>query len=220
MAEPYEDSFSNSDKDETTSRPLLDNEHLALPRRRDARRHHLFWLGIATTLAIMLGIVSSNALLWYRFIESQQNSNTKSTTLTCSNSPEAARTLGCELDVMVYAWTPPACLNATHALEYFYSEKWPFWLYENRTSPIPPGDILVGKYEEYYSTWPFHGAHCQYLLTRNLQVLPTGGPLNGYMLDREHNTHCFNEVRQPSDPRRTLMVGMTYSSCTLGNMGT
>ncbi|KAE9379885.1 hypothetical protein N431DRAFT_448719 [Stipitochalara longipes BDJ] len=183
-------------------------------------KHALLWLAYTTMVAVILGIVSSNALLWYRFahLEGHHTSSNMSTTLTCGNSAEEARRLGCELDVMVYSYTPPACLNKTHALEFFYSEDWPFWEDFNRTTSIPREDILTGKYEGFYSTWAFHGAHCQYLLTRNLQVLPTGGPLNDYMLDREHNTHCFEEVRKPGNLRRELQVGLTFSSCTLGNM--
>ena len=219
MVEPYEDTFSVSGKDETSSNPLLHDEDPFASKRKH-QKHYLLWLGCTGILAIFLGIISSNALLWYRLVKmgDQHNSNNMSTTLTCGNSAEEARRLGCDLDVMVYSFTPPACLNYTHALEFFWSNDWPFWQDYNRTLPVPPEDILAGKYDEFYSTWAFHGAHCQYLLTRNLQVLPTGGPLNDYMLDREHNTHCFDEVKQPSDPRQMLQVGLTFSSCTLGNM--
>ncbi|KAH7389201.1 hypothetical protein BKA64DRAFT_758394 [Cadophora sp. MPI-SDFR-AT-0126] len=203
-----------SDKEDNL--PLLDNESSDLKSAR-SEKHHTHWILYATYITLMLGLGISNALLWYHYHQAKvELPQHDSITLTCGKNPEEARRMGCQLDVMVYAWTPPPCLNNTHALMYFHSEKWPFWKHENRTEEIPAEDILAGKYEGYFSTWPFHGAHCQYLLSRNLQVLPTGGPLNDYMRDREHNTHCFDEVRAPTDPRRTLEVGMAYSSCTVG----
>jgi len=195
--------------------PLLEDGDLELKDAR-IRKPASRWVIYAAFITLMLALGTSNALLLYHYqrakIDPHQHN---AVTLTCGKNPEEARKMGCQLDVMVYAWTPPPCLNNTHALMYFHSEKWPFWKHENRTEEIPADDILAGKYEGYFSTWPFHGTHCQYLLSRNLQVLPTGGPLNDYMRDREHNTHCFDEVRAPTDPRRTLEVGMAYSSCTV-----
>ncbi|KAL2060131.1 hypothetical protein VTL71DRAFT_9953 [Oculimacula yallundae] len=174
------------------------------------------WIIYTTFVSLLLALFVSNALLWFHFQASKVESlEEDTTTLACGKAPDEARRLGCQLDVMVYAWTPPPCLNNTHALMYFHSKEWPFWRHENRTVEIPAEEILAGKYEGFFSTWPFHGAHCQYLLSRNLQVLPTGGPLNDYMRDRDHNTHCFDEVREPTDPRRTLEVGMAYSTCTV-----
>ncbi|KAK0124177.1 hypothetical protein ONS95_009159 [Cadophora gregata] len=212
MENTREFSLLLSDKDDNLSLLEKGNADIEPTKIQNFHRH---WILYAFFAAVLLLVSLSEAFLWSRY-EKPNGQPDNTITLKCGKTPEEARSLGCQLDVMVYAWTPPPCLNNTHALMYFHSQKWPFWKHENRTEEIPAEDILAGKYERYFSTWPFHGAHCQYLLSRNLQVLPTGGPLNDYMRDREHNTHCFDEVRAPTDPRRTLEVGMAYSSCDIG----
>ena len=188
--------------------------------REGMTQNSRFWVIYFATLSAVLSCLSclvAGRLLWEYLSHPAYHrlSVTDAPMLTCGNTEEEARAHGCKLDPMVYSFTPTACFNESHSLSFFYSESWPFWSDFNRTTPISAGEILEATHAGFYSSWEFHGAHCQYLLTRNLQVLPHGGPLNEYMLDEAHNDHCFEEVRKPSDMRKHVKVGIHFSDCYL-----
>lgn len=152
------------------NRPLLEDDISDSESTLNSKASHRSkasprWVIYVTIFGTFLAtLIISNLLIWHFSHPVPEGRKNEPIVLTCGKTPEEARSLGCELDVMVYAWTPPACLNKTHALSYFHSQKWPFWRHENRTEEIPADEILAGKYEGYFSIWPFHSAHCQYLL--------------------------------------------------------
>ena len=198
------------------AQPLLGNE-TSNTTPRETFQPSRFWVGWLVTLSTILSCIAVGTLLWGHFDNRpyKRLSTTDAPMLTCGSTVEEARAHGCKLDPMVYSFTPAACFNESHSLSFFYSKDWPFWSDTNRTTPIPAEKILEATHAGFYSTWEYHGAHCQYLLTRNLQVLPHGGPLNEYMLDEPHNDHCFKEVRKPSNLRKYVRVGLHFSDCYL-----
>jgi hypothetical protein len=200
---------------EEGSQPLLDEEarDYSLRKNANSAKNRIFY-AIFVISALILSI--TNVLLWYHHKQAEPRSRRDdSITLTCGETIEEARRNRCQFDVMAYSWTPSPCLNYTHTLLYFNSDNWPFWLYENRTETVSIRNVLLGTHSRIFTMWSFHIVHCQYTLSRTIQVLPAGGPINDYMRDFNHTSHCLELVQAHTDQNQMLDVSMGFSSCTV-----
>jgi len=203
---------SSSLSDDKDDHPLLHDTGTSYSVTRASnslRKHMLFAVGVV----LMAGLISSNLLLWHQQIRT--NKQQDSITITCGESIEEARANRCQFDAMAYSWTPPPCLNYTHTLEFFERGNWPFWLDRNRTEEVPLSDVLFGKHAKIFSMWSLHVTHCYYTVSRALQVLPSGGPVNDWMRDLNHTSHCLQLVSEQTDKNQLLEISMGFSSCTV-----
>lgn len=84
----------------------------------------------------------------------------------CGSTPSEARALGCQFDVMSFAWTPPACFDAAlSAHVQATTGPWIFYLDHNATQPIPSHDRLTNEMVV-WTEHSYHASHCNYAWER------------------------------------------------------
>ena len=171
---------------------------------------------VLTMLSIITGfllaIFSSNAFL-HPATTIKKGSSSSSTASNCGNSSTEALSLGCEFDVMRYAWVQPACYNATLSSSMFAAGDW-FWsLDDERTQSIPVSDIQSARYETVYTNDTYHVAHCVYVWKLQIQALLQADVVDDDILNEDHTEHCIMELTRERFDWEYVILVLGFLSC-------
>ncbi|KAF2451772.1 hypothetical protein P171DRAFT_426231 [Karstenula rhodostoma CBS 690.94] len=143
------------------------------------------------------------------------------TTFNCGTSIEEARALGCQFDVMSFTWSHPSCFDRPLMDDFLALKNWTWWL-RNSTSPDSSGDtplsiedITTGQYTELHVTWDYHLHHCTYMWRKMHRAILNNKPLDGYIGNWAHTTHCESMLldRSRAMDSRTTIIRRKFPDC-------
>lgn len=151
------------------------------------------------------------ALMWDHFAHLPPTS--------CGSTPSEAKALGCQFDIMTYAWQPSPCYDALLIEDFrdmlsrkklgFYEEK------NNYSSPLDLTQIAKGEHEFVWMNWEHHRQHCAYMFRKLHRAMDAGRPVDGYIADYKHTDHCL-KILMMRDIDPYLLeteTGIKYPKC-------
>ena len=123
--------------------------------------------------------------------------------LTCGNSTEDAKALGCEFDPLTVAWIPKPCFDREVSQEFMAD--YPWRAYSDKTSSEIIDKSQMGEYtapKYYYTSAREHAVHCLFAMEKLHKAYQRHG--NGLYLDSEstklmHTKHCLGVVKKAID---------------------
>lgn len=123
--------------------------------------------------------------------------------LTCGNSTEEARALGCEFDQLTVAWIPKPCFDLETSQEFMADSPWR--AYTDKTSNEVIDRDQMAEYVApgyYYTSAREHAVHCLFAMQKLHKAYQRHG--SGLYLDSEssnlmHTRHCISVVKNAID---------------------
>ncbi|KAJ5113800.1 hypothetical protein N7456_002334 [Penicillium angulare] len=134
----------------------------------------------------------------------------------CGNSPDEARRNGCRFDVISFSWLPPACFDAELVDGFLATRKWQWYRDSEMTTTIPVAEVYEGQHESLYISWDYHFLHCTYMWMKMHRAVLHRCPVDGYIGNIHHTTHCSDLLLRQDDFRasgKTTMIFTKYPSC-------
>jgi hypothetical protein len=137
----------------------------------------------------------------------------------CGQSPQEARSKGCQFDIVLYSWVPPLCYDDQIQKAYMEQRESEWYLEKDigQGSKMAPEIVAKGEVQELWLPWEYHRYHCQFIfkmMTRILRNSSMGIP--GRLLQYYHTDHCINALlgteKTPTVDVSTL-VSLNYSTC-------
>ncbi|KAA8647078.1 uncharacterized protein ATNIH1004_005761 [Aspergillus tanneri] len=126
------------------------------------------------------------------------NITTKAKLLTCGWTPEEAKALGCQYDILSNHWVPGLCMDQKAVEEYQTDESWFGFADENRTELLSIDTMSEMKY--YYTSERDHIVHCAMLWRKQFRAFfEERDNLDTIIADSEHTMHCSQFLMDMSD---------------------
>ncbi|KAH8900093.1 hypothetical protein GQ53DRAFT_816119 [Thozetella sp. PMI_491] len=120
------------------------------------------------------------------------------TYLTCGNSLQEAKSLGCKYDILTNAWLPGQCTDLASIEEYQADGSWFPYADENRTQALTVDRL--GDMEFYYTSMRDHIVHCAVLWIRQFRAFTEEWAyVDSITIDPEHTTHCAKFLMEQAD---------------------
>ncbi|KAE8163770.1 hypothetical protein BDV40DRAFT_299114 [Aspergillus tamarii] len=126
------------------------------------------------------------------------NITTNAKLLNCGWTPEEAKALGCQYDILSNHWVPGVCMDQEAIEEYQTDESWFGFADENRTELLSIDNMSEMRY--YYTTERDHIVHCAMLWRKQFRAFfEERDNLDTIIADREHTMHCSQFLMDMSD---------------------
>lgn len=109
---------------------------------------------------------------------------------TCGNSPAEAISLGCNFDIISFAWLPARCFDQELMDEFMAVHDWKWFLDRDGQHSVDLASVAAGGYDELYVTQEYHMYHCTYMWRKMHRAILAGTVLDGYIGDMHHTAHC------------------------------
>lgn len=109
---------------------------------------------------------------------------------SCDTSPNEAVARGCRFDVMSSSWLPSRCIDSELMEQFTNSHSWTWYADINGTTVEPCESVSAGNHDRLFVTQGFHLYHCTYMWRKMHRAVLSATPLDGYIGDYHHTTHC------------------------------
>jgi hypothetical protein len=210
-----------------------DGEERKNPGKGLRRRNWISWipisasflLGLATMGVIML-LTSASATPAARHMPPIRNGSDPDTGLPlswsngdCGNSPQDAKTRGCQYSIVLHAWLPESCLTEADTEDAKDMYEGSEWYYESGASGqnLTLEELGAGDYPWFYTTMDWHSTHCMYVWKRlHRVVLDPSQELDSYTAGEHHTHHCVDMIaggRSLDDEHIRTKVFVKYPQC-------
>lgn len=139
----------------------------------------------------------------------------------CGTSPTEARALGCEFDVMSFSWLPSRCYDGELVDDFLGARAWQWFADEDKHHIVELEQVRTGSYDSLYVTMEYHLYHCQYMWTKMHRAILAGRPLDGYIANLMHTTHCGEMLldRDVNLNATNTIILTKYVRCPLRSTG-
>lgn len=119
---------------------------------------------------------------------------------TCGTSPEEALGRRCHFDVMSFSWLPSRCFDSELSDQFMGSRNWTWYADIDGTIIEPYDSVATGQHDCLFVTQEYHLFHCTYMWRKMHRAVLSATPLDGYIGDYHHTSHCEGQlVRQGDD---------------------
>jgi hypothetical protein len=112
---------------------------------------------------------------------------------SCGDSVPEAKSLGCIFDIMSFTWVHPACDDPELTAEFETARDWKWYIEyhgeRGNVGLISIEDIRTGNFDAWVP-WEYHTLHCTFLWRKMHRALIFGRPMDNYIADYNHTTHC------------------------------
>ena len=162
--------------------PPTGREHNAKTKQHTWHPHSIL---LTLLMMAIFGVIISLAIYNYLHVNISQ-----SVAETCGTSSHEAVSLGCEFDVMSFAWLPPRCFDQSLMLEFLALRDWQWYLDAESHQRVDMVPVSKGSYDHLYVTQEYHMYHCTYMWRKMHRAIQNGQPLDGYIGKIEHTAHC------------------------------
>jgi len=117
--------------------------------------------------------------------------------LSCGDTPQEARALGCVFDVMLSSWVHSECHNQTYMDSYVSRVQFPWFRDRNMTEPVSEEEVRLGEYDTLYCYQDFHYEHCMYMWRVQMNAWKEGRPIDSGSWNLGHSEHCAQLMLNP-----------------------
>jgi hypothetical protein len=203
------------DKNEEDQQHLLalsTTRSARLGRKRHTKRSQRYILGLVSLYVGGLMLISICSALVYNSW-SQRQEQSPGPFGNCGSSPAEARRLGCQFDVVSYAWLPPACYDTELVKEFLSLKEWVWYYNVVGKHAVPKEEVLKGELDGLIVTREYHKFHCTYQwrkMHRGLQ----NRIIDTYIGEFRHTTHCEMMLTEEVAPNKTdTILMMKFAQC-------
>ena len=136
---------------------------------------------------------------------------------TCGNSSSEALSLGCNFDIISFAWLPARCFDQELMDQFLDLRDWKWYLDTEGQQTVDLASVAAGQYEQLYVTQEYHMYHCTYMWRKMHRALLAGNVVDGYIGDMHHTAHCEMQILDRSRPLDGIstLIYIKYASCPI-----
>jgi hypothetical protein len=170
----------------------------------------LFWIMVLLALSRPVKPLNSSSKAGDR-----HNITTNAKLLTCGNSTQEAKALGCKYDVLLNHWVAAPCLDEDWIAEYEDDGSWAAFADENMTQQIKTVEEMSER-EFYYTSVRDHINHCGTMWKKQFWALyREQTALDSLIASPGHTDHCAHylmdiAMRNETEPTK---VEIGFAGC-------
>jgi len=131
----------------------------------------------------------------------------------CGNSTSEAQEKGCQYDVMLGSWLPPACHDRQLMEEYLAEAKWKWYTDSELKNEIPMEILRLGEHGMIYTNSSEHSDHCAYVWMKQFRATLNKKPMDDISAGYKHTHHCVGKVKNPISDSETVYGILRYGRC-------
>lgn len=194
-------------------------EKLSLPPPSPPSRFRQFLLSFCnkTRLVVFITIVGAISVLALTAIIQPHSQSVSSSSNHCGFSAEEALALGCQFDILNYAWQPPECFDQDIYDRYWAKsqEHGPLkWYADARLTHELPQDIELLMHTPFvWTEHRFHVVHCMYAWELLHHALTLGRPVMEFISTMNHTQHCADTALNEDWEAEKTSIKASYNRC-------
>ena len=152
---------------------------------------------------------------WWFANHHRDHGESKIAASDCGMSAAEATQLGCKYDLMSFAWLPPACFDEELTQQFLGEKTWEWYQDPSARSPVSQEEVSLGNFEHLYVKWEYHLYHCVYMWRKMTRALEREVPLDAYIGDPHHTTHCSLQLLNENMNRNATntMIYTKFPQC-------
>ena len=134
---------------------------------------------------------------------------------SCGSSPSEALACDCHFDVMSFSWLPLRCFDPELMEQFISSGNWTWYADTNGTTIVPYESVATGGHDRLFVTQEFHLYHCTYMWRKMHRAVLSATPLDGYIGDYHHTSHCEGQLVRRGDNSADINTSIytKYAEC-------
>ena len=135
----------------------------------------------------------------------------------CGSNADEARANGCEYDVMMQEWTPPACIDWALSEKFLKAGNWTWYADAAATKIYNATEIALGNHDVVYVEQSYHRHHCIFTWERLVRAMRTQRPLVEKLVDYDHVMHCrmntLKTFEEGAEVVRGVVAPTAFTKC-------
>ncbi|KAK5100276.1 hypothetical protein LTR70_001736 [Exophiala xenobiotica] len=135
----------------------------------------------------------------------------------CGSNADEARANGCEYDVMMQEWTPPACIDWALSEKFLAAGNWTWYADAAATKIYNTTEIALGNHDVVYVEQSYHRHHCIFTWERLVRAMRTQRPLVEKLVDYDHVMHCrmntLKTFEEGAEVVRGVVAPTAFTKC-------
>jgi len=135
----------------------------------------------------------------------------------CGSNADEARANGCEYDVMMQEWTPPACIDWALSEKFLAAGNWTWYADAAATQIYNATEIALGNHDVVYVEQSYHRHHCIFTWERLVRAMRTQRPLVEKLVDYDHVMHCrmntLKTFEEGAEVVRGVVAPTAFTKC-------
>ena len=158
-------------------------------RRTMLLSHSLVFIITSLLWTMVFFTISPTSIHWGSpsKVEDHHNITSNARLVTCGNSTQEARALGCKYDVLLNNWVPAQCVDKEFVQEYQDDRSWGAFADENLTQKLTTIDEMSER-ETYYTSVRDHINHCALIWKKQFWALYEESPAFDTVISTPYHT--------------------------------
>jgi hypothetical protein len=161
-------------------------------RRTGLLSHILVFVTTSLLWMLVLYAISSPSKHWYSTskISGRHNVTSNAKLITCGNSTQEARALGCKYDILLNNWIPEPCIDQEFIDEYRDDGSWASFADEEMTKQLTSVDE-ISEMDFYYTSVRDHVNHCAVMWKKQFaELFDERKAFDTIIASPGHTDHC------------------------------
>lgn len=179
-------------------------------------------LGILTTLTALMVVLHQLQYISVALARSSQStdghSHKEADTTNwrgCGSNSTAARSNGCQFDVMLTAWIHADCFDEELLESYLAAHNYTWYADSNLSVPVPDEVVRAGDHFRVYVEPAFHYVHCAYMWEMQMRAWHGGRAIEHRIWELDHTVHCGKLLVEHVLPHNYTRLTVAFDRCGL-----